>query len=198
MQILWAACYKTIHILLHQIWPSGNVRGNSNALYNYFRINWVRTVERSAPISLISYACFIFMFPKFLASVTIFQSFSPASSTIKANECVLTLHSVTKHISQMWGWSSKYSAKVFIFRLFRLIHLHWASDNNVSFFLPLLWKDKICHFPALYPSAANCKTNALPLNYFEETVCIKFNFKIKLQEVKSQSLICANKVGKSS
>lgn len=197
MQILWAACYKTIHILLHQIWPSGNVRGNSNALYNYFRINWVRTVERSAPISMISYACFIFMFPNFLLRLQYFKVFHQPLPLSKLMN-VLTLHSVTKHINQMWGWSSKYSAKVFIFRLFRLIHLHWASDNNVSFFLPLLWKDKICHFPALYPSAANFKTNALPLNYFEETVCVKFNFKIKLQEVKSQSLICANKVGKSS
>lgn len=54
-------------------------------------------MERSAPISLISYACFIFMFPKFLASVTIFQSFSPASSTIKANECVNVAFSDKTH-----------------------------------------------------------------------------------------------------
>lgn len=197
MQILWAAHYKTIYVLPHQIRLSGNLRGNSNALYNSFRINWDITVEKSAPISMISYTCFIFMFPNFLLRLQYFKIFHQSLPVSKLMN-VLTLHSVTKHISQMWGWSSKYSARVFIFRLFRLIHLYWTSDNSVSFFLSLLWKDKICHFLALYPSAANCKTNAIPLYYFEGTVCVKFNVKIKLQEVKAQFLICAKKVGKSS
>lgn len=155
---------------LHQIWPRGNLRDNSNTSYNSFRTAWVTIVKKSAPISMISYACFIFMFPNFSLRLQYFKVFHHSLPLSKLMN-VLMLHSVTKHISQMWGWSSKYSAKFFIFRLFRLIHLHWTSDNNVSFFLPLLWKDKICHFPALYLGAANCKTNALPLNYFEGTVC---------------------------